>query len=288
MGRPKGSKNTLESRQRMSEARTGEGNSFYGKHHTAEFKQKRCNEGNPMFGRHHSLESRQSIGGTLKQKWTKPEFRDSMTQSFQEHGNGVSTRFVKGNNVHLGFKNSDESKKLMSESHMGQTAWNKGLTKETDPRVAKVAETLVQFYRDHPEEVERISDFNKKLWLDPVFVQQYQERCNRAPNKFEEGVQSIIHDLCIPYKYTGNGQFVIGGKNPDFVNTNGQKKIIEALGCYWHGCPEHFPDEVKQKESEDRIQLFKSFGYSTLGIWEHELKDIKSLKCKILKFDHMV
>ena len=269
MGRPKGSKNTLESRQRMSEARTGEGNSFYGKHHTAEFKQKRCNEGNPMFGRHHSLESRQSIGNTLKHKWTKLEFRDSMTQSFQEHGNGVSTRFAEGNNAHLGFKNSEESRKLMSESHVGQVAWNKDLTKESDIRVMKTSESL------------------KKLWLDPAFIQQYQERCNRTPNKFEESIWSIIHELDISYKYTGDGQFNIGTKIPDFVNVNGQKKIIEALGCYWHGCQICFPGNSVQDDLDERVQLFKTFGYSTLGIWEHELEDIETVKCKILEFDRM-
>jgi len=225
MGRPKGSKNTLESRQRMSEARTGEGNSFYGKHHTVEFKQKRCNEGNPMFGRHHSLESRQSIGGKLKQKWTKPEFRDSMTQSFQEHGNGVSTRFT--------------------------------------------------------------SESMKKRYQDPEYLKRRQEFLHTSPNQSEQILRQIIKSLDLQYTYTGNGSFWIEGKNPDFVNTNGQKKIIELLGCYWHGCKQCYSNPDKGNDLDERVQLFKSFGYSTLDIWEHELKDIETVKCKILEFDRV-
>ena len=130
---------------------------------------------------------------------------------------------------------------------------------------------------------------SKNLWKDPGYVKKmvYAVSHRTSPNKKEIILRNVVDDLNLQYKYVGDGQFTIGTKCPDFVNINGQKKIIELLGCYWHGCPDHFSDEVKQKEFEDRVQLFKSFGYSTLGIWEHELKDIKSLKCKILKFDHM-
>ena len=55
---------------------------------------------------------------------------------------------------------------------------------------------------------------------------------------------------------------------------NGQKKCIELYGNYWH----------KNDNPQDRIDLFKQFGYDTLIIWEHELKDIEKVKNRIMKF----
>ncbi len=43
----------------------------------------------------------------------------------------------KGRSPMLGKKHSEKSKAKMSVSHIGKIPWNKGLTKETDERVAK-------------------------------------------------------------------------------------------------------------------------------------------------------
>ena len=51
------------------------------------------------------------------------------------------------NNPMFGKKQTDESKRKNREWHLGREAWNKGLTKETDGRIAKYAERLkVRFY----------------------------------------------------------------------------------------------------------------------------------------------
>ena len=76
------------------------------------------------------------------------------------------------------------------------------------------------------------------------------------------------------WKYVGNGQVIIAGKCPDFVNVNGQKKIIELFGDYWH----------KGQNPQDRMDLFTPFGYDILVVWEKELKDFKSLRRKIFDF----
>jgi hypothetical protein len=67
---------------------------------------------------------------------------------------------------------------------------------------------------------------------------------------------------------------VVAGKCPDFVNVNGQKKIIELFGDYWH----------RGQNPQDRIDVFKPFGYETLVIWQRELEDLKSLRHKIFDF----
>mgnify|MGYP001440867818 CR=1 FL=1 len=95
------------------------------------------------------------------------------------------------------------------------------------------------------------------------------------PNKPESGLFGIVDNLYpVNYKYTGGGDVVIGGKIPDFININGQKKIIELFGDYWH----------RGEDPQDRIDIFKPYGYDTLVVWEHELKDVETLKLRIIEF----
>ena len=96
------------------------------------------------------------------------------------------------------------------------------------------------------------------------------------PNQLEIKLKVLL-DYLFPneYKYVGNGDFVLGGKCPDFVNVNGKKKIVELFGNYWH----------KQGSENSRINHFKKYGFDTLIIWEDELNnDTEKLKESILAF----
>lgn len=70
---------------------------------------------------------------------------------------------------------------------------------------------------------------------------------------------------------------MIGIFNPDFINVNYQKKIIEFYGDYWH--------KNTKKRDKQRIETYKNFGYKTLIVWEHELDNKDRLKEKILNFN---
>jgi hypothetical protein len=106
-------------------------------------------------------------------------------------------------------------------------------------------------------------------------VLSWAESQHMQPNKPESGLFGIVDNLYpANYKYTGGGDVVIAGKIPDFININGQKKIIELFGDYWH----------KDQNPQDRINIFKPYGYDTLVVWEHELKDVEKLKCRIIEF----
>jgi len=95
------------------------------------------------------------------------------------------------------------------------------------------------------------------------------------PNKIEQKLDNILQNL-FPneYKYVGDFSFVLGGKNPDFMNVNGQKKLIELFGDYWH----------KGEDPQIRIDFFKQFGFDTLVVWEHEFTDEKSLELKLKQY----
>ena len=53
--------------------------------------------------------------------------------------------------------------------------------------------------------------------------------------------------------------------NPDFININGEKKVIELFGEHWH--------DTEEKGQENRINKFKQFGFDCIVIWGKELKD---------------
>ncbi len=84
-----------------------------------------------------------------------------------------------------------------------------------------------------------------------------------------------MQELSLPYRYVGNGQFILGGKCPDFLNFNGQKKLIELFGDYWH----------KGENPQGRIDYFKQYGFDTLVIWEHELTEPSKLRERLLTFN---
>ena len=70
---------------------------------------------------------------------------------------------------------------------------------------------------------------------------------------------------------------MIKRKNPDFISVDGSKLIVEHLGDYWH---KDDTEEILDK----RQDIFKSEGYKTLFVWEHELNDVNALKTKITSF----
>lgn len=106
---------------------------------------------------------------------------------------------------------------------------------------------------------------------------------NMRPNKPEKRLIEIIDKHHLQYKYTGNGSFWIETLNPDFVNCNGTKKVIEVFGDYWHG-----EGARSWKEEEfGRKAILSQYGFKCLVIWEHELKecDENEIVRKIEEFD---
>ena len=106
----------------------------------------------------------------------------------------------------------------------GGCAWNKGLTNQ-DPRVKSASR--------------KRSDRFLELWADPlrreVWIRQIIRGNSLKPNYKELELNRLL-DTLFPgeYRYVGNGELILGGKNPDFMNVNGQKKLIELFGEQWH------------------------------------------------------
>ncbi len=112
------------------------------------------------------------------------------------------------------------------------------------------------------------SIISKNLWNNPEFREKTVKNriiaAHLRPTKPEREVLTILNNLYPnEYKYTGNGEIIIGKYCPDFININGQKKVIEVHGDYWHRNDDVYID----------IARYKNYGFDCLIIWEHELEN---------------
>lgn len=152
--------------------------------------------------------------------------------SLAQIGRHPSTEFKIGNKINLGKHHSKKTIKKISKSLKGR-------------------KNIVH------------SNFMKRLWSDSNYVRKQIKSRFKRPTKPELELINIIKQNRLPYKYVGDGEFILGGKCPDFLNVNGQKKVIEVFGDYWH----------KNDNPRDRINFFKKYGFDCLIIWEHELRN---------------
>ena len=112
----------------------------------------------------------------------------------------------------------------------------------------------------------------KRKWREPGYAEKMMAAWSIKPTKPELALAKLILELKLPYSYVGDGEFILAGKCPDFLNMDGQKKLIEIYGNYWH----------RNDNPQERIDLFAKYGYDTLIIWESELKNLDEVKEKIL------
>lgn len=92
----------------------------------------------------------------------------------------------------------------------------------------------------------------------------------RKPNKLELKVAKLLGE---EWEFVGNGRLEIGGLFPDFVHKT-RRQVLEVLGCYFHSCPEHFP-QVKRPRSAFpayKESVYKKNGYEVVLLWEHDIK----------------
>jgi hypothetical protein len=121
----------------------------------------------------------------------------------------------------------------------------------------------------------------KELNKDPTFRRKRLKALCQKPTRPERQLMKIIEAHNLPYKYVGDGSFIIEGFNPDFINTNGKKHIIEVFGRVWHDtlvC--HWC-----RTELGRIMTYNSYGYKTLVIWDDEMNNEDAIAKSIINFD---
>ena len=127
----------------------------------------------------------------------------------------------------------------------------------------------------HLEARYRPMDKNRAIQKTADF---WDRLARQEPNNAEMTLFGILFYMGLEYKYTGNAQFILMGKCPDFVHVK-DRKIIELYGERWH----------RPEEEQQRIDLFARSDYQVLVVWQRELtpKHRKKLYHRLLEFDKL-
>jgi len=209
-------------------------------------------------------------------------------------GKFVEVDYLRGHNKS---RPTEKTRQKLVESHKGQIAWNKGksLTEEHKEKLRishlgqrpnrrgfKHTSDSIEKMRMRKlgkvvslETKEKMRATLKRKWESPIYAEKMIKAWKFTPNKQEIKLLKMLETMYPgEWKFVGDGQVIIAGRCPDFINVNGQKKIIELFGDYWH----------KGENPQNRADLFKPFGYETLVIWENEMKYTNSVKDRIERF----
>jgi very-short-patch-repair endonuclease len=160
----------------------------------------------------------------------------------------------------------------------GKTAWNKGLSKETDSRVAQYSKTLAVVNKGRPNTTVWTYEMRKAKseWRKQLHIDHPETHPNR---KLAGNRKKMSYPEQVAFDYlTGTGvQFEhnkkIGKYFPDFVIGN---LIIEIDGKQWH--------KDKEKDTQ-RDLILNSHGYTVIRISTDE--NIESKLEEIVNGDYV-
>ena len=96
---------------------------------------------------------------------------------------------------------------------------------------------------------------------------------NIKPTKPERIFQEICNRNNLSFRYVGDGELWIGKDkklNPDFVECNGKKIVIEIFGRYWHS-PLLNRNLREDAGLEYRRKHYKRFKWKPVFIWDTDL-----------------
>jgi very-short-patch-repair endonuclease len=82
-----------------------------------------------------------------------------------------------------------------------------------------------------------------------------------SPNSYEQKIIDLCEKKHYPFVFVGNKYKVIENKSPDFIDTDGSKRIIECYAKYWH----------ENDYEETRSKFFMSRGYRILFLSDDDL-----------------
>ena len=225
-----------------------------------------------------SEEHKVKIGKALKGRIMPDEVKGKISMSLmgRERPEEVRKKISlthKTRQVNLGRKISEETKLKLRQANLG-----KKLSEETKQKLQLIGkgrivsnETKIKMSLSKKGK----TPWNKGIPMSPAQLKKVMLANSVKPNKLEVLLGNML-DEWYPneFKFVGDGQVVIGGKCPDFINVNGKKLIIELFGDYWH----------RNDNPEERIKIFEPYGFKAIVIWEKELKNIPLLYSKLQHF----
>ena len=220
---------------------------------------KYCGEDNPFYGKHHTKRIREIISkthlGHIPWNKGKPQTEEAKEKNRLAHLGHIA--WNKGKKLEQiswakGKHWLEEVKIKMSLAHLGKIPWNKGKR---------------GLYKTSLETKKKISEAGKGRRPTKEAIRNMLRR--RIPTSLEEKFQSIVDKYNLPYKYVGDGSFIIGTYNPDFINTNSEKIAIEVYARYYK---ERNNISIKDWKIK-RSNVFRQYGWQIMYFNEIEVNE---------------
>ena len=207
---------------------------------------------------------------------------------------------VKRKAKRLGLKKEKQwLRKVYREQNAGQFQkghenWNIGLTKESDFRLKRFSDmrrgknnpAYKTMIKNNPAKREDVRLKISKSLKGRKITTEWQNKINakrslilkgliEKPTKPEATLATIIIEAELPLRYVGNGQLIIGNLCPDFVGTNGSKKVVEVFGRVFHDPYKSFRRTIPwHQQYFGRIAYYKQHGYDCLILWDDEIQNM--------------
>lgn len=150
-----------------------------------------------------------------------------------------------------------------TEFKKGNIPWNKGI------KMGDLSEKQKEKIR---KTMKGKMPKNIKILHSPENIKKALKR--RIPTSLEDKFQSIINKYGLPYKYVGDGSFLIDKCNPDFININGEKIAIEVYARMFKNIGERTVTKWKQQ----RTRKFRKFGWNIIYFNEIETNEKNVLR----------
>jgi len=206
---------------------------------------------NPIY-RKRNLESKGDFSLFMKKLWKNDEFRNK-NRGFEGHKLSKEHK----NKISLACKGKHPTEKTREKmSLFGKT------------RVGNKNSFFGKLHSEKSKEKMKISAVKK--WKNAIYREKQikllmKRRLCKRPTEPERILIGLIEKNNLPFDYVGNGKIIIERFNPDFIDNDGSKQIIEVFGEHWHRLSH------SKKRDEKRLKSYKKYGYKTLIIWENEL-----------------
>ncbi len=201
---------------------------------------------------------REHMSKVLKEYWGKPESRERDRKQAADRLKDPELRDAHRKRMLAYYDKNPQARQRASEKTLAQ--WN-------NPEYRELYNSVIK---------EKRSVTMKGKWANDIYkertVKAILNGLSKNPNNLECRILSILdNNYHKEWKYVGNGDVIIGGLNPDFININGKKLIIEVFGDYWHSSKNKKLRYVRTENG--RIAIFSKYGYRTLVLWENKIKN---------------
>ena len=249
----KGRVHSIEARKKMSISQMGKKNHNYGKSASEETRRKMSIS---QKGRKHSEETRMNISKALTGRIFSEEHKKNMSLAFKGRFVSEETRkklSIAGTNR----KHTEEEKRKIGIGNRGKIMSEEARKKISIARKGKTG-------RIHSKETKE----KQRKW----HVEHPNKKFKNT--KIELKVEAELKKRGINYQ---KQEPLCKVAIVDFYLSD-YKTVIQCDGCYWHGCPIHYPDKkIRQVNKRNRDinqdSILTQNGLKVYRFWEHEINE---------------